>query len=116
MGYDGQGKYDSCVLTSVRKAPRVLAVLGIAGPGAVCDDDLRIADSEPGGGIVRIPRLGLGLGPQSHRPAGQWHHHQQEHPGCGQRALGATVTASGGQVAVICNESGSTTFMSYDGQ
>jgi hypothetical protein len=33
----------------------------------------------------------------------------------GRRAT-AVVTTSGGQVAVICNESSSTTFMSYDGQ
>jgi len=34
----------------------------------------------------------------------------------GQRATAVITTSSGGQVAVICNESSSTTFMSYDGQ
>ncbi len=34
----------------------------------------------------------------------------------GQRATAAVTTSSGGQVAVICNESNTTTFMSYDGQ
>jgi hypothetical protein len=34
----------------------------------------------------------------------------------GTRATAVITTASGGQVAVICNESSSTTFMSYDGQ
>jgi hypothetical protein len=34
----------------------------------------------------------------------------------GTRATAVVTTSSGGQVAVICNESSSTTFMSYDGQ
>ena len=34
----------------------------------------------------------------------------------GTRATAVVTTTSGGQVAVICNESSSTTFMSYDGQ
>jgi hypothetical protein len=34
----------------------------------------------------------------------------------GKRATVVITTSSGGQVAVICNESSSTTFMSYDGQ
>jgi alpha-tubulin suppressor-like RCC1 family protein len=34
----------------------------------------------------------------------------------GSRATAVVTTSSGGQVAVICNESSSTTFMSYDGQ
>jgi Regulator of chromosome condensation (RCC1) repeat len=34
----------------------------------------------------------------------------------GSRATAVVSTSSGGQVAVICNESSSTTFMSYDGQ
>ena len=34
----------------------------------------------------------------------------------GWRATAVITTSSGGQVAVICNESSSTTFMSYDGQ
>jgi uncharacterized delta-60 repeat protein len=34
----------------------------------------------------------------------------------GTRATAVITTASGGQVAAICNESSSTTFMSYDGQ
>jgi hypothetical protein len=34
----------------------------------------------------------------------------------GTRATAVITTSSGGQVAVICNESSSTTFMSYDGQ
>jgi alpha-tubulin suppressor-like RCC1 family protein len=34
----------------------------------------------------------------------------------GTRATAVVTTASGGQVAVICNESSATTFMSYDGQ
>ena len=34
----------------------------------------------------------------------------------GARATAVVTTSSGGQVAVICNESSSTTFMSYDGQ
>ena len=34
----------------------------------------------------------------------------------GQRATAVITTSSGGQVAVICNESSTTTFMSYDGQ
>ena len=34
----------------------------------------------------------------------------------GTRATAVVTTSSGGQVAVICNESGSTTFGSYDGQ
>jgi hypothetical protein len=34
----------------------------------------------------------------------------------GKRATAVVTTSSGGQVAVICNESSSTTFMSYDGQ
>jgi alpha-tubulin suppressor-like RCC1 family protein len=34
----------------------------------------------------------------------------------GKRATAVITTSSGGQVAVICNESSSTTFMSYDGQ
>src|SRR5450759_1765201 len=34
----------------------------------------------------------------------------------GSRATAVIITSSGGQVAVICNESSSTTFMSYDGQ
>ena len=34
----------------------------------------------------------------------------------GSRATAVITTSSGGQVAVICNESSSTTFMSYDGQ
>jgi hypothetical protein len=34
----------------------------------------------------------------------------------GTRATAVVTTSSGGQVAVICNESSSTTFMSYVGQ
>jgi len=34
----------------------------------------------------------------------------------GTRATAFITTSSGGQVAVICNESSATTFMSYDGQ
>ena len=34
----------------------------------------------------------------------------------GTRAAAVITTSTGGQVAVICNESNSTTFMSYDGQ
>ena len=34
----------------------------------------------------------------------------------GKRATAVITTSAGGQVAVICNESSSTTFMSYDGQ
>jgi hypothetical protein len=34
----------------------------------------------------------------------------------GSRATAVVSTSSGGQVAVICNESSTTTFMSYDGQ
>src|SRR5450759_618508 len=34
----------------------------------------------------------------------------------GKRGTAVITTSSGGQVAVICNESSSTTFMSYDGQ
>jgi len=34
----------------------------------------------------------------------------------GRRATAVITTSSGGQVAVICNESSATTFMSYDGQ
>ncbi len=34
----------------------------------------------------------------------------------GRRATAVITTSSGGQVAVICNESSSSTFMSYDGQ
>jgi hypothetical protein len=34
----------------------------------------------------------------------------------GSRTTAVVTTSSGGQVAVICNESSSTTFMSYDGQ
>jgi hypothetical protein len=34
----------------------------------------------------------------------------------GTRATAVITTSSGGQVAVICNESSTTTFMSYDGQ
>ena len=34
----------------------------------------------------------------------------------GTRATAVITTSSGGQVAVICNESSLTTFMSYDGQ
>jgi alpha-tubulin suppressor-like RCC1 family protein len=34
----------------------------------------------------------------------------------GTRATAVVTTSSGGQVAVICNESSTTTFMSYDGQ
>lgn len=34
----------------------------------------------------------------------------------GTRATAVVTTSAGGQVAVICNESSSTTFMSYDGQ
>ena len=34
----------------------------------------------------------------------------------GSRATAVVTTSSGGQVAVICNESSTTTFMSYDGQ
>src|SRR5450756_615397 len=34
----------------------------------------------------------------------------------GTRAAAVITTSTGGQVAVICNESSSTTFMSYDGQ
>jgi hypothetical protein len=34
----------------------------------------------------------------------------------GSRATAVVTTSSGGQVAVICNESSATTFMSYDGQ
>jgi hypothetical protein len=34
----------------------------------------------------------------------------------GQRASAVVTTASGGQVAVVCNESNATTFMSYSGQ
>jgi hypothetical protein len=34
----------------------------------------------------------------------------------GKRATAVVTTSSGGQVAVICNESSSATFMSYDGQ
>jgi hypothetical protein len=34
----------------------------------------------------------------------------------GARATAVITTSSGGQVAVICNESSTTTFMSYDGQ
>ena len=34
----------------------------------------------------------------------------------GTRATAVATTSSGGQVAVICNESSATTFMSYDGQ
>jgi hypothetical protein len=34
----------------------------------------------------------------------------------GTRATAVITASSGGQVAVICNESSSTTFMSYDGQ
>jgi hypothetical protein len=34
----------------------------------------------------------------------------------GSRATAVITTSSGGQVAVICNESSTTTFMSYDGQ
>jgi hypothetical protein len=34
----------------------------------------------------------------------------------GKRATAVITTSSGGQVAVICNESSSTTFMSYDSQ
>src|ERR1700694_2650377 len=34
----------------------------------------------------------------------------------GTRATAVVSTSSGGQVAVICNESSATTFMSYDGQ
>ena len=34
----------------------------------------------------------------------------------GSRATAVVTTSSGGQVAVICNESSGTTFMSYDGQ
>ncbi len=34
----------------------------------------------------------------------------------GTRATAVVTTSSGGQVAVICNESSATTFMSYDGQ
>ena len=34
----------------------------------------------------------------------------------GKRATAVITTSSGGQVAVICNESSTTTFMSYDGQ
>jgi hypothetical protein len=34
----------------------------------------------------------------------------------GMRATAVITTSSGGQVAVICNESSTTTFMSYDGQ
>jgi photosystem II stability/assembly factor-like uncharacterized protein len=34
----------------------------------------------------------------------------------GTRATAVITTSTGGQVAVICNESGSSTFMSYDGQ
>jgi len=34
----------------------------------------------------------------------------------GSRASATVTTAIGGQVAVICNEASSTTFMSYSGQ
>ena len=34
----------------------------------------------------------------------------------GLRATAVVTTSSGGRVAVICNESSSSTFMSYDGQ
>ena len=34
----------------------------------------------------------------------------------GTRATAVITTSSGGQVAVICNESSATIFMSYDGQ
>ena len=34
----------------------------------------------------------------------------------GTRATAVVTTSTGGQVAVICNESSATTFMSYDGQ
>lgn len=34
----------------------------------------------------------------------------------GTRATAVITTSAGGQVAVICNESNATTFMSYDGQ
>ena len=34
----------------------------------------------------------------------------------GARATAVITTSAGGQVAVICNESSGTTFMSYDGQ
>jgi hypothetical protein len=34
----------------------------------------------------------------------------------GSRATAVVTTSAGGQVTVICNESSSTTFMSYDGQ
>jgi hypothetical protein len=34
----------------------------------------------------------------------------------GKRATAVITTSSGGQVAVICNETSTTTFMSYDGQ
>jgi hypothetical protein len=34
----------------------------------------------------------------------------------GSRATAVVTTSSGGQVAVICNESSPTTFMSYNGQ
>ena len=34
----------------------------------------------------------------------------------GTRATAVVTTSSGGQVAVICNESSATTFMSYNGQ
>jgi hypothetical protein len=34
----------------------------------------------------------------------------------GTRATAVITTSSGGQVAMICNESSSSTFMSYDGQ
>jgi hypothetical protein len=34
----------------------------------------------------------------------------------GSRATAVVTTSTGGQIAVICNESSSTTFMSYNGQ
>ena len=37
-------------------------------------------------------------------------------PPSGTRATAVVTTSAGGRVAVICNESSSTTFISYDGR
>ena len=117
MGYDGQGKYDSRVLTSVRKGPRALAALGAAGPwrglGTIIPAWLTETQAAGSSGS-RGSAWAWGL--NSTGQLGNATTTIRSTPVAVSVPSGTTVTASGGQVAVICNESDSTAFMSYDGQ
>jgi hypothetical protein len=68
-------------------------VLGVFLTASALALSLTIVSQSPIGthaaGAPGIPGTALGLGRQRLRPAGQRHHHdEQQHPGCGQPALG----------------------------